>query len=283
MTTMNPSDLWSRLPVSLRAVVSGFLIVLVPINVWPVLLFKLGVPAATLVETIFLGLYVWWAAGSGPPVTTQGARARAFRRGDLSPKQWQWGVLGALAFAVTVHAAIVLLFRFVVFPAAAFRRGYDLSFVPTVPLRWIAVVLSAASAGICEETGFRGYMQRPIEDCHGAGIAILISSFFFTALHLTKAWALAGMVPIVFGAGVLLGLLAWSSRSLIPGMIGHFVMDVGLFAYWWTGIAGDFRERPVRETGLDGAFLIACSVFAISLTLALFAISRLRRMAAPAA
>lgn len=78
MTTMNPSDLWSRLPVSLRAVVSGFLIVLVPINVWPVLLFKLGVPAATLVETIFLGLYVWWAAGSGPPVTTQGARARAF-------------------------------------------------------------------------------------------------------------------------------------------------------------------------------------------------------------
>src|SRR5438034_7558176 len=46
---------------------------------------------------------------------------------------------------------------------------------------------------------------------HGAPVAILISSLFFTALHLTKGWATPGMVPIVFGAGVLLGLLAWSS------------------------------------------------------------------------
>ena len=71
-------------------------------------------------------------------------------------------------------------------------------------------------------------MQRPIEQRHGAPIAILISSLFFTAVHMTKAWALLGMVPIVLGAGVLLGLLAWSSRSLIPGIIGHVVMDVGL-------------------------------------------------------
>ena len=122
-------------------------------------------------------------------------------------------------------------------------------------------------------------MQRPIEERHGAGVAILISSFFFMALHLTKAWALVGMVPIVFGAGVLLGLLAWSSRSLFPGMFGHFVMDVGLFAYWWTGIAGNFTEQPISETGLDGPFLIACAVFAVSLAVVLVAISRLRRIA----
>jgi membrane protease YdiL (CAAX protease family) len=270
--------LWSRLPVSVRAILSGFLIVLIPINIWPVLLFKLGVPLAAVVEAIFLGVYLWWAAGGGPPRATRAARATAFRRGSLSPIQWFWGVLGALAFAVTVHASIVLLFRFIVFPTAAFREGYDLSSVPTQPLRWLAVVVSAASAGICEETGFRGYMQRPIEDRHGAGAAILISSLFFMALHLSKAWALAGMVPIVFGAGVLLGLLAWSSKSLVPGMIGHFVMDVGLFAYWWTGIAGDFTERPIRETGLDGHFLLACAVLAISLLTVLVAISRLRRI-----
>ena len=40
--------------------------------------------------------------------------------------------------------------------------------------------------------------------------------------------------------GACLGTLAWSARSLIPGLIGHFVMDVGLFAYRWTGIAGTF-------------------------------------------
>jgi hypothetical protein len=105
-------------------------------------------------------------------------------------------------------------------------------------------------------------MQVPIERRHGAPVAILISSLFFLTLHLTKAWATPYMVPIVFGAGVVLGLLAWSSGSLIPGMIGHVVMDTGLFAYWWTGIAGDFTARPITETGVDRPFVIACVVFA---------------------
>jgi hypothetical protein len=123
--------------------------------------------------------------------------------------------------------------------------------------------------------GFRGFMQRPIEKRHGASVAIFVSSLFFLALHLTKAWALLGLLPIVFGAGVLLGLLAWSAESLIPCIIGHFVMDVGLFAYWWTGIAGDFTARPITETGMDRPFLIACCVFATSLVVVLLAISRL--------
>jgi hypothetical protein len=83
------------------------------------------------------------------------------------------------------------------------------------------------------------------------------------------------MIPIVFGAGVLLGLLAWSSESLIPGMIGHVMMDIGLFAYWWTGIAGDFTLRPIAETGLDQPFLIVSAAFATSLFIVLLAISRL--------
>ena len=114
---------------------------------------------------------------------------------------------GCFLRCVTVHASIVLLFRLVPFPIADFRGGYDFSFIPSISLQWIAVVLSAISAGVCEETGFRGYMQRPIEQRHGPAVAILISSLFFTAVHLTKSWAMAGMLPIVFGAGVLLGFL----------------------------------------------------------------------------
>jgi hypothetical protein len=86
------------------------------------------------------------------------------------------------------------------------------------------------------------------------------------------------MVPIVFGAGVLLGLLAWASGSLIPGMIGHVVMDIGLFAYWWTGIVGNFTARPITETGVDGPFCITCIVLAITLVIVLVAAWRLRRL-----
>lgn len=278
MTTQDTApSLWMKLPISLRAIISGLLIALVAANVWLLLLLNLGAPLAAIGEAIFLALYVWWARGGGSPGTTQAARAKAFRRGTLSPRQWLWTVIAALFFAVTVHASIVLLFRFVSYPMAAFRQGYDFSFIPTLPLKWLAVVVSAISAGICEETGFRGYMQRPIEQRHGAAVAILISSLLFTAVHLTKGWAIAGMVPIVFGAGVLLGVLAWSSGSLIPGIIGHVLMDIGLFAYWWTGIAGDFTALPISETGVDRSFVITCATLAASLLIVLLAISRFRR------
>jgi len=280
MMTLLPSrhfSGWARLPTALRAIISGLLMALIPANVWPLLLLNLGVPLAAVVEVAFLALYVWWASGGGPPRRTQAARATAFRRGIPTPTQWSWGLIAALFFAVSIHASIVLLFRIVPYPMATFRQGYDFSFIPSLPLKWIAVVVSATSAGICEETGFRGYMQRPLELRHGAPVAVLISSLFFTAVHLTKGWAMAGMVPIVFGAGVLLGLLAWSSGSLIFGMIGHVVMDIGLFAYWWTGVAGNFTAKPISETGVDQPFLIACAVLATSLLIVLLSILKLRR------
>jgi len=267
---------WSKLPVSIRAILSGLVIALVPANVWPILLVSLSTPAAALVEVIFLGFYLYWTTGGGPPRKTRDSRQHAFRSRQLSREQWLWGIIGAIFFAVTVHASIVVLFRFVQFPLAAFRRGYDLSFIPTLPLKWLAVIVSAISAGVCEETGFRGYMQRPIEECYGAVIAIFISTVFFTVVHLNKAWSLVAMVPIVFGAGLLLGLLAWSAQSLIPSMIGHVMMDIGLFAYWWTGIAGEFSARPLHETGVDGLFVFACVTALVSLLVTLFAISRLR-------
>jgi membrane protease YdiL (CAAX protease family) len=272
--------MWAQLPVSLRAVISGLLVGLAPANVWPPLLLNLGVPLAATTEAVFLALYLWWASGGGPPVTSKMARGAAFRRRALTSMQWMWGVVAALSFAATIHASIVLLFRLVPFPMEAFRRGYDFSFIPSLPLKWIAAVVSAASAGICEETGFRGYMQQPIEHRHGAPAAIFVSSAFFTLLHLTKGWAMAGMVPIVFIAGVLLGLLAWSSGSLMPGIMGHIVMDIGLFAYWWTGIAGDFTGRPITETGVDQLFLTTCAVLATTLCMVLFAARRLRRLKA---
>jgi membrane protease YdiL (CAAX protease family) len=271
--------LWTRLPVALRAILIGLVVFAISANVWLVLLLKLGTVPATGIEVIFLALLVWWSHGGGPPRGAKAFRVRAFRNIRLTPGQWMWGLIAAFFFAATVHASIVLLFRFVPYPAAEFRSGYDLSFIPTRALRWVAVVVSAASAGICEEIGFRGFMQQPIEERHGVSTAVFISSLLFMAVHLTKAWALVGMVPIVFGAGVLLGLLAWFSGSLILCIVGHIVMDVGMFAYWWSGIAGDFTARPISETGMDGQFLIACCVFGISLGTVLVALSRLRRLA----
>ena len=97
MTTQERAPgLWSRLPVTLRAILAGLAVGLIAANVWLVLLLNLsrvnrGVVLAAIAETIFLAFYVWWASGGGPPRATQAARARAFRRGRLSSRQWLWG------------------------------------------------------------------------------------------------------------------------------------------------------------------------------------------------
>jgi membrane protease YdiL (CAAX protease family) len=154
MQSRSPS-FWMKLPISLRAIVTGLLLAAVASNVWPLLLVGLGMPLAAIAEAIFLLLYVWWASGGGPPRSMQAARTTAFRRVNLSSRRWFWSLIGAFFFAAAVHASIVLLFRLVSFPMAAFRQGYDISFIHSLSLKWLAVVISAISAGICEETGFR--------------------------------------------------------------------------------------------------------------------------------
>jgi membrane protease YdiL (CAAX protease family) len=275
--TDTPNTL-SGLLVVVRAVVVGISVGMIAANVWPLLLLKIGMPAAALAELAFLSLYVAWAAGRGPPQKLRETRADYFRVRSLSRTQWLWGVIAAVSFAATIHAALILLFRLVPFPAASFHSGYDFSFIGSSSMQWMACIVSALSAGVCEETGFRGYMQRPIEHRHGPIVAILISSVFFTLLHLTKDWALIGMVPVVFGAGVLLGTLARASGTLVFCMLGHWIMDIGLFAYWWTQIAGTFSQRPIFEVGVDLFFIAECGAFALALSLTLMAIGRLRRL-----
>jgi membrane protease YdiL (CAAX protease family) len=274
--------LMNRLPITLRAIVGGLLVGMIAANVWPVLLYGLGAPVGAAIELVFLGLYVWWFSGAAPGAW-KAQRTDLGRGGKLSSAQWSWGLMAAVCFAATVHSAIVLVFRFVPFPAAAFHKGYDLAFIPTLPLRWLACVVSALSAGVCEEMGFRGYMQRPIEKRHGPTIAIAISSVLFMLLHLNKDWSIFAMTPIVLGAGVLLGLMARAAGTLVFNMLGHLIMDIGLFAFWWTQIAGTFAQRPIFETGLDLSFFAECGLFAAVLALLLLAISRLSRLRSPEA
>ena len=271
-------DLWHRVLIVVRAVIVGLLVGMIAANIWPLLLLSLGMPVAAGAEIAFLALYLWWVSGRGPPSSLRALRAENFRLRSLSGAQWTWGIIAAVTFAATIHAALVLLFRIVPFPAAAFHQGYDFSFIPSRRMQWLACIVSALSAGICEETGFRGYMQRPIEKSSGPLVAIAVSSLVFTLLHLTKDWALIGMVPIVFGAGVLLGALARVSGTLIFGMLGHWIMDIGLFAYWWTQIAGTFSQRPIGESGLDRTALAEVLVFAAALMVMLIALQRLRML-----
>jgi membrane protease YdiL (CAAX protease family) len=263
---------WERVPILLRAIVAGLVITLIGIYPWGVLIYGLGPERAIPITLAFLVVYLVWASGRLPPRSTHAARRIAFRSVSLNI----WGIVAAIAFAVTVEAGLFVLFRVTPFPREAFRTLPALAGGSPV-LVWATIVTAALVAGIGEEIGFRGYLQQPLEKRHGAFIAILVSSALFTAFHLNQAWATPAMLPVIFVAGALLGLIAWAACSLIQAIIGHAVMDVGNFVYWWTGYIGDYEERTVAESSIDRAFMIEAGIFTVAVIVLLVAIIQLRR------
>jgi len=140
---------------------------------------------------------------------------------------------------------------------------------------WLVVIMISAVAGICEEIGFRGYMQVPIEKKYGPFAAISIVSVVFVLVHLHQAWSGPILIQIFF-ISVLFGSIAYYSGSLIPGIIAHIIMDVFNFSFWWTKIGWQFDKETIYKTGMDLQFLIWSLIFIFSIALFVLLLRKLR-------
>ncbi len=110
---------------------------------------------------------------------------------------------------------------------------------------------------------------------YGPVPAIIISSIIFTLIHLSKNWAHT-IIPHIFFASVLLGILAYKSGSLIPGIIGHSILDIFDYSFWWTDIAGGFKKQTIFITGVDIHFIIWILIFSLALFIFYKSIAKLK-------
>jgi len=93
------------------------------------------------------------------------------------------------------------------------QRGIELTF-------WIAL---SFTAGICEETIFRGYLQRQFMALtQSAPAGILLSAAAFGAAHAYQGFR---MVILIALYGAMGGILAYWRGSVRPGMIAHAWQD----------------------------------------------------------
>jgi membrane protease YdiL (CAAX protease family) len=94
----------------------------------------------------------------------------------------------------------------------------------------VAYVALSATAAICEEILYRGFLFELLADRGGALLALLGSTFAFTLAHLYQHPQ--GVVRVA-AVGLVLGLVFWLSGSLWPCIVLHFAVDVssGHLAY----------------------------------------------------
>ena len=90
-----------------------------------------------------------------------------------------------------------------------------------VPSVGVAILLFAAIPAVCEELAFRGFILTGLEHGHRTRSAILLSALLFGFMHV-----LLSLFQQLFNAtllGLVLGLLAVRSRSVLPGILFHFI------------------------------------------------------------
>lgn len=264
---------WKRIPVVIRAIVSGLLVSTIGVMAWVVIVVLMPSPWFIVVMGGVLWLYWKYFSGSWWPKATAEARCNSFREVKLSASIWKWSLAGAVLFVVVVQSGFVMTFRLMEFPAEIFTSEYNFDAMP-LWLAWLTIIMASLVAGICEETGFRGYMQVPLEKRYGPGVGITMVSIMFLVIHLHQAWAPPVLFHL-FAISVLLGILAYSSGSLIPSMIGHTVIDIFNFSYWWSDVAGKFERQTIYETGIDFHFMVWSLIFVVSIVLFFWAVRKI--------
>jgi membrane protease YdiL (CAAX protease family) len=84
-------------------------------------------------------------------------------------------------------------------------------------------ILLCVTAGFCEETIFRGYLQKQFIAWTGnAAVGVFLSAVIFGLCHIYQGPKAAVVITVY---GLLFGILAQSRKSMRPGMMTHALHD----------------------------------------------------------
>lgn len=141
-----------------------------------------------------------------------------FRLRPISQKIIASSLLIAIAFTVVSDEIDRIVQIFFPMPEV-FREMIEASLKIQSASDFIIIVFSAVFLAACvEELLFRGFVQTTFEHHFDITKAVMSTALIFTIIHLNPWWSIQ---MIVFG--IILGVMAWKSNSIIPPIIIHFV------------------------------------------------------------
>ena len=267
---------WMKVPLVVRSILLGFGVSSLGVGIWVLVVTNIPVPWSIMAMGTILILFWMYFSGKWNPSNTQVFRRFCMRQINLERSVWIWGLIAAFSIIILLHSGWSLTFRIYEFQPEIFKTARYLNDYPAWT-SWSIILMASLVAGICEEIGFRGYLQAPLEQKYGPVAGISITSLVFVVVHLHQAWA-SGILVQIFVISFMIGYLAYSTKSLFPGIIAHVSFDIINFSYWWSDVIGTFERKPISMTGVDNHFIIAVMVVLLCIILFIVSIRKLLKL-----
>jgi membrane protease YdiL (CAAX protease family) len=279
------ASLWDKVPVFAKAPLSAILVLIAA--VYPTsFLIQLnlavlpGVPWSVLPGALYLWLLWRYIGGWGPPARTSSSRNH-YRRCHPVPaggRLWIWLAGAALAVTIFSYVMIKLLTESGgVQQVALLDALTPLPATTVLPLLAMLVLMTA----FFEEAAFRGYMQVQLERRYRPAVAIFFTALLFAVVHFPAP----GQLPLFVFGSLGWGVLTYLSRTILPAVVMHGVVDGVMFFWVWKNPAAfkALLEHNVLRTGASDLF-IAWVVVAIlgtaSTIFGLFMLAKSKRVSA---
>ena len=199
-------NFWMKMPLVLRSILTGFGITTIGVGIWVLLVANIPVPWSVIAMGAILVLYWMYFSGKWKPSSTKDFRRDCQRKSKLKRPVWIWGLTAALGIFVFIQSGWIFTFRIYEFQPEIFKTAAYLNDQPAWA-SWSIIIMASLVAGICEEMGYRGYMQTPLEQRYGPVAGISITSVVFAIAHIHQAWA-SGILFEIFIISFMLGYLA---------------------------------------------------------------------------
>jgi membrane protease YdiL (CAAX protease family) len=166
-------------------------------------------------------------------------RGRAAYGLTRAGRSWKTLIVAALATSALTQWPVLLHTLIDVIHPLGAMAPWRQAFFEMSWHRWqfwlFAGILSYAAIPVVEELIFRGYYQRRLAEDWGDGPAIIGTACFFTFAHrqylVANAYNVSMIASLLFLAIGLGVVFAWT-RSLIPSMIAHAIINVPLTPRW---------------------------------------------------
>lgn len=181
--------------------------------------------------------------------------SRAFRIYPISV--YMWPLTGVLGLALTIVSNVIHIVFNNMYPMP---REIDTILENMLLLNsfgdLILIILTyIVAAAICEELFFRGFIQSSLEQSWHPLKAIALTSILFCLLH--PIW----WMPSTLFKGFVLGLLAYLTKSVYPGIIIHLIHNGFAILLSQMDMA---RSIWVMETFILQPFIVVGSTVVLS-------------------